>query len=142
MQDVGLEAGTVLPGTGQVRREGPLGLLPTVGTGFDLGLDVADDLLEDDIDAGAPLAVLGGEVRRSSPPWSPWVTGMRVTVSTVRVWSLRVWSLRVWSLRVWSLRVWRADRPLALAPAGASASSVLSVRDDGLRWSNGSGHLS
>jgi hypothetical protein len=41
---------------------------------------------------------------------------MTVTVSTVRV---------------WSPRVWRADRPLALAPAWASASSVLSVRDDG-----------
>jgi hypothetical protein len=33
-----------------------------VGTGFDLGRDVADDLLEDDVDASTPRAALGGEV--------------------------------------------------------------------------------
>jgi hypothetical protein len=51
-----------LPGTGQLRRKGPLVLLPTVGTGFDLGPEVADDLIEDDVVASMPRAALGGEV--------------------------------------------------------------------------------
>jgi hypothetical protein len=63
MQEFGHESGTRLPRTGQIRRKGPFVLLPTLKTGFALGRDVADDLLEDDVDVGPPRAALGGEHR-------------------------------------------------------------------------------
>jgi hypothetical protein len=55
VERVRLDARAVLQGTGEALRERRAGLGGAVRAGFDLGIDVALDFLEDDVDLGAPL---------------------------------------------------------------------------------------
>jgi hypothetical protein len=62
VQDEGLDPGAVLQRAGQIRREAALGQRLTAGAGLELGIDMAHHLLEDDVDAGAPLVTLTGRI--------------------------------------------------------------------------------
>ena len=62
IQHKGTDTRPVLQGTGQVGWKRRLAPSPAVRAVLDLGLDVLDDLLEDDVDARAPFMALAGGV--------------------------------------------------------------------------------
>ena len=118
VQHVRLDARPVLHGPGEGLGERRAGLAGAVRAACDLRLEVAEHLLEDDVDLGAPLVTAGPYPAQIPPPHSSQEPTLdTVTVSTVRVLAARLGSYAL---------------PLVWVPRWLTALSSLSLWEEGL----------